>query len=559
MRIANRSEVNLIQTGAPPADRTLRVAEAGHQTALQALTTGFVGVTDLSRVTMVELCDALRRMIDAPGNVRVRCDLDLHPRHTADTDDPTDWTDSSEGRASEFSFGPPGSRRMWVGDSAGRLYRSRDDGESWKETASPFAERHGAIEAIAVRPDNPAHVVAAVYAEGAQPAPAAFLYRSETDGDAWQAAANPIVDATGARVGVRALEFDPGAPPNLYAATDVGVFHSADGGDTWVAFNEGMPNVRISDLAMEPTTRMLRAGAWGRGVYERHLGSRPPKDVRLHIRSTALDDGTAQPYPGPDLSAVTATSLRLDTSPDIKQLRRDPRRGLLLDGVEFDEEVRTTDVRTGPAFVGVQVHNRGAFTTSTARVALLWAPADIGPPLLPNEIRAPFAAVAAVAVGTRFGAWTVLADGTLPDPQNIGHNLVAPGLSARGARRYFARVLVAGGRPRGPHAHRPARARALRRRPAHDRHERRARPGAQRGEGCLPRVPDRRRRRRCADGDPRHARHRLPRAGAHRWSRPTQPTAQRRSGSPRRRARCWRRASRRRSRTTSPPAMSASG
>ena len=438
VRIANRREVNLIQTGTPPADRTLRVAEAGHQTALQALTTAFVGVTDLSRVTMVELCDALRRMIDTAGTVRVRCDLDLHPRHGVNNNDPADWPFSAEGEPSEFAFGPPGSRRMWVGDTAGRLYRSRDDGETWAEVDSPFAERRGPIEAIAVRPDNPKHVVAAVYSEGARPAPAAFLFRSETDGDAWQAAANPIVDATGARVGIRALEFDPGAPPNLYAATDIGVFHSADGGDNWVAFNEGMPNVRVSDLAMEPTTRMLRAGAWGRGVYERHLGARPPKDVRLHIRSTALDDGTAQPYPGPDLSAVTATALRLDASPDLKQLRRDPRRGILLDGVEFDEEVRTTDVRTGPAFVAVQVHNRGAFTTSTARVALLWAPADGGPPPLPNEIRTPFAAVAPVAVGTRFGAWTVIADGTLPDPQSIGHNLVAPG---------YPRVAIVGASP----------------------------------------------------------------------------------------------------------------
>jgi hypothetical protein len=402
------------------------------------LDAGFLGVADTGQVTMVELCDALRRLIDTAGNVRVRCDLDLHPAHEVDERDPLLWTTSREGEATEFAFGPVRGKRIWVGDSGGRLYRSRDDGDSWTQVASPFAERYGVVEAIAVRPDRHTTVVIGAYVEGAHLAPAAFLFRSLDDGATWQPAARPpIVAATDERVGMRALVFDPAVPGHVYAATDIGVFESIDSGDTWVGFNQGLPNVRIVDLTYEPTTQMLRAGAWGRGVYERHLGTRPAKNVRLHIRSTELDDGTAQPYPGPDLLAVSPLPLPLDASPDLKQLRRDPRRGVVLDGVEFDEDVVSTDVRLGPAFVAVQVHNRGAASTETARVAVLWAPADDGPPPLPVEARAVFVD-GDVPAGTRFGAWTVIADGLFPDPHDVGHHILAPG---------YPRIAIAGASP----------------------------------------------------------------------------------------------------------------
>ena len=92
-------------------------------------------------------------------------------------------------------------------------------------------------------------------------------------------------------------------------------------------------------------------------------------------------------------------------------------------------------MRAGAAFLAVQVHNRGAFTTSTAKVAVLWAPADAGPPPLPDAIRAQLGAAAAIAVGTRFGDWTVVADGPFPDPNALGHDRLAPG---------YPRVFVVG-------------------------------------------------------------------------------------------------------------------
>ena len=71
-----RDTFDLGQTGTPLADRTLRVSEGGHD-ATQALNSAFLAVADVTRVTAVELCHTIRRMLAAVPTVRVRCDLDI--------------------------------------------------------------------------------------------------------------------------------------------------------------------------------------------------------------------------------------------------------------------------------------------------------------------------------------------------------------------------------------------------------------------------------------------------------------------------------------------------
>ncbi|HEY5979584.1 MAG TPA: hypothetical protein VIT41_08110, partial [Microlunatus sp.] len=431
-----RDTYDLSQLPGPPVvDRTLRLREGGNQTALQPLTAAFLGVTDLTRVTVVELCDAVRRMLAAVPAVRIRCDLELTAASEGDPDERR-----AMGEVTELTFGPPGTRTAYAGDRAGRVYRSTDDGEHWQHRPSIMDERLGECDAIAVRPDQPDVVLAGLYAEGLHSADAVMLFRSTDGGTTFAAAPTQIDNGLAAPdrriVGVRALVFDPGAPGHVYAATDLGVHHSPDAGQTWQPFDAGLPNVRVTDLALATQTRVLRAGAWGRGVFERRLAPGDVRDVRLHLRTTGLDDGTAQPTPGPDLLAARPEVLRFDASPDIKLLRHDPRIGAVLDGVEFDDQLTSEDVRVGPAFLAVQVHNRGAFPTPRpaappdpagppVRVTAVWAPADAGPPPVPVELWAALANP--IAAGTAFGSWTVLGDEPVTGPAGAVHETVSPG------------------------------------------------------------------------------------------------------------------------------------
>jgi len=54
----------------------------------------------------------------------------------------------------------------------------------------------------------------------------------------------------------------------LYAATDVGVFQSTDGGETWGAFNLGViPAVPVYDIAQNDNG-VIYVGTHGRGAYQ---------------------------------------------------------------------------------------------------------------------------------------------------------------------------------------------------------------------------------------------------------------------------------------------------
>ena len=54
----------------------------------------------------------------------------------------------------------------------------------------------------------------------------------------------------------------------LFIGTDFGVFKLEDNSQEWQLFNDGMPNVCISELEYVPTTGYLYAASWGRGVWK---------------------------------------------------------------------------------------------------------------------------------------------------------------------------------------------------------------------------------------------------------------------------------------------------
>jgi hypothetical protein len=54
----------------------------------------------------------------------------------------------------------------------------------------------------------------------------------------------------------------------IYAGTWLGVYESTDAGATWHLFGKGLPLVMVSDLYMPADGSFLRAGTYGRGVWD---------------------------------------------------------------------------------------------------------------------------------------------------------------------------------------------------------------------------------------------------------------------------------------------------
>ncbi|HEY6304857.1 MAG TPA: Ig-like domain repeat protein [Candidatus Angelobacter sp.] len=68
-------------------------------------------------------------------------------------------------------------------------------------------------------------------------------------------------------VPVNGFVVDPLNSNNLYAGTDIGVYNSTDGGNTWNPFGAGLPRVAVFDLKVT-AKRTVRIATHGRGMWE---------------------------------------------------------------------------------------------------------------------------------------------------------------------------------------------------------------------------------------------------------------------------------------------------
>ncbi len=359
-----------------------------------------VGAANLRCVTAEELLRIITAHLAGLGAAAPSVQVDL-----------VEGSDTGTPRVIRYAESDPDT--VWVGGDDGYLAVSKTDPTSWASVGDPrFRLRDRYLSAIAVHPTDPQTVYAGLAGRSRGTAPdTGFVFRTRDGGVTWNPVSTGLVDSVGVAVGVNALEIDTGAPATVFAATDVGVFRSTDSGDHWAPFNEGLPNVLMRDLAFSPALRTLRVGAWGRGVYERHVGDRPAGDVHLYVRQNGLDDGSSRPAPdGPDPFSPTPRQTGAD-APDIKVNRdRPPLIGAddLVDGVEFDEDIVHEEPVAGHGNVFVQVHNRGAFPATDVRLVALWADAANGPPPLPADFWTKFAA--AGVIDPALGSWTLIGD-----------------------------------------------------------------------------------------------------------------------------------------------------
>src|SRR5579864_1070651 len=76
-------------------------------------------------------------------------------------------------------------------------------------------------------------------------------------------------------IGVFDIVVDPDQANTLYAGTDIGVFSSTDGGTTWSTLVQGLPRAGVESLALDSSTRILRAATHGRSMWDLQLPPGP--------------------------------------------------------------------------------------------------------------------------------------------------------------------------------------------------------------------------------------------------------------------------------------------
>jgi photosystem II stability/assembly factor-like uncharacterized protein len=323
------------------------------------------------------------------------------------TNSAASWSPSSPnvgGEVIAIAIAPISSAIVYAGTSGGRVWRSSDNGATlanWKNISvgtiagsAPLPTRM--VTDIVVHPTNP-NIVFVVYSgfSSATPGAPGHVFRGmSTDG--WVTSTWKNISSTLPDIPVNAIQIPANAPNTLYIGTDIGVFRTTNGGASWADFGAGLPNVVISDLALNAGGDTLRAATYGYGMFELDLLSTcPPVDV--YVRDNKLDTGETSPSPSGIVDPTTVGSfvywwesadIKVDAFPYFAV-------DALFDGVEFDRSTAENPVRfdaahPNPNRLYVQVHNRGPLPTHNVKVKALWANASAGLPSLPADFWSTF-------------------------------------------------------------------------------------------------------------------------------------------------------------------------
>jgi len=103
----------------------------------------------------------------------------------------------------------------------------------------------------------------------------------------WAAAGSGIPS-----IPINAFAIDPLNSNNLYAGTDIGVYFSSDAGANWSPLGTGLPRVAVFDLQIQPTSRILRAGTHGRGIWETALVNPAASTLQFSASTASVTEGT---------------------------------------------------------------------------------------------------------------------------------------------------------------------------------------------------------------------------------------------------------------------------
>ncbi len=142
-----------------------------------------------------------------------------------------------------------------------------------------------AVTRILFDPNDPAVIYATLAGFGTNANPR-NVFRTTIGGTTWTDISPPV------NVPVNAVALDSATNPTMiYIGNDLGVMRSVDGGVSWTVLDGiHLPNVPVTDLVMNEAAGVLRAGTFGRGVFDFAQASGPVIAVNAQ---NGLQFGTA--------------------------------------------------------------------------------------------------------------------------------------------------------------------------------------------------------------------------------------------------------------------------
>ena len=149
---------------------------------------------------------------------------------------------------------------IWTGSDDGLIHITRDGGQNWENITPSGMPANMMINSVEIDPFNKGglYVAGTRYKLGDY---APYLYKTTDYGQSWKLIVNGIESDHFTRV-VRA---DPEKQGLLYAGTENGMYISFNDGEDWQSFQNNLPIVPITDLAVKDNN--LIAATQGRSFW----------------------------------------------------------------------------------------------------------------------------------------------------------------------------------------------------------------------------------------------------------------------------------------------------
>jgi len=179
-------------------------------------------------------------------------------------------------------------RDLWAGTDDGKVWRTRDEGEHWIDVTpaalTPWS-KVGIIDASPFDPETAYIAVDRHRLDDFRP----YVYRTHDGGRTWAAVANGLPESHAVNV----VREDPVRRGLLYAGTERGVYVSFDDGDHWQSLQMNLPVTSVRDIDVHDNDVVI--GTHGRAFWIlddvtplRQMDARPAAGAHLFAPAAAV-------------------------------------------------------------------------------------------------------------------------------------------------------------------------------------------------------------------------------------------------------------------------------
>jgi photosystem II stability/assembly factor-like uncharacterized protein len=159
------------------------------------------------------------------------------------------------------------------------VHKSENGASSWKAINNGISDLR--IRALVLHPQDDQVVFAGTEGYG--------IFKTTDGGDSWKEVNSGLIDKV-----IRSLVIDPTNPDTLYAGTWHGVYTTKNGARSWSADPDGLFDIDVRVLALDPTdSHTIYAGTQPRGIFRSEDGGKTwvagAQQLPEHIESMAID------------------------------------------------------------------------------------------------------------------------------------------------------------------------------------------------------------------------------------------------------------------------------